>query len=74
MAYITNFERLAIQKGMLQDARELVIDALDVKFGEVPEMLQTKLQEIESREVLVQLHRQAILAPSLEEFRKSLQG
>lgn len=37
MAYITNFERLAMEKGMLQDARELVIDALEEKFGEIPE-------------------------------------
>jgi hypothetical protein len=37
VAYITNFERLAMEKGMLQDARELVIDALEEKFGEIPE-------------------------------------
>jgi len=38
----------------------------------VPEGLQTKLQEIKEREALRQLHRQAILASSLEEFKKSL--
>jgi hypothetical protein len=41
VAYITNFERLAIEKGeqsgMLRDARELVMDALEVKFGAVSE-------------------------------------
>ena len=78
VAYVTNFERLAIEKGeqigMLREVRELVIDALELKFGEVPEGLQTKLQEIQEREVLRKLHRQAILAPSMEEFRKSLQS
>ncbi len=70
VAYITNFERLA----MLREARELVMDALEVKFGAVPEGLQTKVQEIQEREVLRKLHRQAILAPSMEEFKKSLQS
>jgi hypothetical protein len=78
VAYITNFERLAIEKGeqsgMLRDARELVMDALEVKFGAVSEDILDKVQKIQEREVLRQLHRQAILAPSLEEFRKSLQG
>ena len=54
MAYLTNFERLA----MLRDARELVIDALEEKFGVVPEGFQTKLQEIQEREVLRGLLRQ----------------
>ena len=70
MAYITNFERLA----MLRDARELLMDALEVRFGEVSEDISGKVEKIQEREVLRQLHRQAILAPSLEEFRKSLQG
>ncbi|MFQ6042957.1 MAG: hypothetical protein ACE5PV_19060 [Candidatus Poribacteria bacterium] len=72
VAYITNFERLAMEKGMIQDARELVIDALEEKFGEVPEGVSGRLQEIQSREILRQLHRQAIRAFSLEEFKKSL--
>jgi hypothetical protein len=46
VAYITNFERLAMEKGMLQEARELVIDALEEKFGEIPEGVSGRLQEI----------------------------
>ena len=72
MAYITNFERLAMEKGMLQDARELVIDALEEKFGEMPEGVPGRLQEIQSREVLRGLLRQAIRASNLKEFKKSL--
>lgn len=70
VAYLTNFERLA----MLRDARELVIDALEEKFGVVPEGFQTKLQEIQDREVLRGLLRQTIRASSIEEFKKSLQS
>jgi len=86
MAYLTNFERLAIEKGikqgleqgeqigMVRNARELVMDALEVKFGMVPEELQTKLQQIQEREVLRQLLRQAIVVSSLEEFEKSVES
>lgn len=74
MTYVTNFERLAIEKGkqigMLQEARYSVLDALEEKFSVVPEEVQGKLQEVEEREVLRQLHRQAIHASSMEEFLK----
>ena len=70
VAYITNFERLA----MLRVARELVLDALEVKFGAVSKDIFGKVEKIQEREVLRQLHRQAIIASSLEEFNKSLQG
>jgi len=52
----------------------LLLDALEEKFSVVPEGLQDKLQEIQEREVLRNLHRQAIRASSLEEFLKSLQN
>lgn len=72
VAYVTNFERLAIEKGMLRSARESVVEALEVKFGSVPEDIPTRLQGIEEREVLKQLHRQAILASSLDDFKSHL--
>ncbi len=86
MPYITNFEKLAIEEGMrkglqqgeqvgmLREARELVIDVLEEKFRVIPEGFQDKLQEIQEREILRQLHRQAIHASSLEEFLKSMQS
>ena len=78
VAYITNFERLAIEKGeqigMLREARELVIDALEEKFGVVSEGVSGRLQEIQEEEVLRGLLRQAIRASNLEEFKKSLQS
>ncbi|MBM3239924.1 hypothetical protein FJZ31_26870 [Candidatus Poribacteria bacterium] len=86
VAYITNFERVAMEKGvqmgleqgkqvgMLQNARELVLDALEEKFSVVPENIQGKLQEIEEREILRQLLRQVVRASSLEEFLKFMQN
>jgi len=76
--YITNFERLAIEKGkqigMLRSARELLMDALEEKFSAVPKEVQGRLQEIEEREVLRNLLKQSIRASSLGEFLKSLQN
>jgi hypothetical protein len=68
VAYITNFERLA----MLRDARELIIDALEEKFGEMPEGVSGRLQEIQSTEVLRGLLRQAIRASNLKECQPPL--
>jgi len=70
VAYITNFERLAMEKGMLQEARVSVLDVLEEKFNIVPEEIQDKLQEIEERKLLRNLLRQAIHTSSLEEFLK----
>lgn len=36
MPYITSVERIGIQKGMLQNAREAVLDALEARFATVP--------------------------------------
>ncbi|HIE29884.1 TPA: hypothetical protein EYP66_21655 [Candidatus Poribacteria bacterium] len=66
VAYITNFERLAIS--------QLVLEELEEKFSVVPKEIQGKLQNIEEREVLRQLLRQAIRASSLEEFLKFMQN
>jgi len=76
VAYITNFEKLAIEKGeqsgMLREARELVMDALEVKFGAVSADILDKVQKIQEREVLRGLLRQAIRASCIEEFTKSM--
>ena len=36
MPYITSVERIGIQKGMLQNAREAVLDVLEARFATVP--------------------------------------
>jgi len=68
VAYVTNFERLA----RLREARESVVEVLQVKFGSVEEDLQTKLEQIQEKELLRQLLRQATLASSLDDFKKNL--
>jgi len=63
----------AIEQLTVLELAELV-KALEEKFGVVPEGFQTKLQEIQDREVLRGLLRQTIRASSIEEFKKSLQS
>ncbi|MFQ6043817.1 MAG: hypothetical protein ACE5PV_23430, partial [Candidatus Poribacteria bacterium] len=66
VAYVTNFEKLAIS--------QLVLEELEEKFSVVPKEIQGKLQNIEEKEVLRQLLRQAIRASSLEEFLKFMRN
>ena len=78
MPYITSVERIGIEKGleqgMLTDRREMVLEALDERFGEVPSSISDVINRIEDKDMLRQLHRQAIGSTSLEEFQQSLNG
>ena len=64
--------RTGIEKGLIVEARELVIEALEERFGSVPEDIKQKINSIEDRAVLKRLHRLAIRAGSLEDFRQGL--
>ena len=76
MPYITTAERIGmkkgleqgIQQGLLEDAREMVLEALETRFGGVTPDLSERIRRMEDREVLRKLHRLAIRAGSLEEF------
>lgn len=61
-----------IMRGLVMDAQELVIEALEERFGEVKEEIKLKIKAIEDREKLKRLHRLAIRVSSLEEFKKEL--
>jgi len=56
----------------LRGIRESVVEVLEVKFGSVEKELQTKLEQIQEKELLRQLLRQATLASSLDDFKKNL--
>ena len=76
MPHITLFEELALKKGLekgiLQTAREAVLDVLDTRFGQVPDSLRERVNAIGGERNLKDLHRRAILTPSLEEFQATL--
>ncbi|MEA3417488.1 MAG: hypothetical protein U9R02_15330, partial [Thermodesulfobacteriota bacterium] len=63
-----------IQKGMLTDAREMVLEALDARFSkDVTEDVYKKVQILNNRILLKKLHKSAILSEDIESFKKVLQ-
>ena len=80
MPHITLFEELAlkeglekgIEKGIIQNAREAILDVLDTRFGEVPDSVREQVNALCSEPTLKELHRRAILIPSLAEFSVGL--
>ncbi len=76
MPYVTSAERMGIQKGLqqgvLQEAREMVLDAFDAKFGSVPSHVHKKVGATTDREELRQIHRVVVRANSLEEVEKTI--
>ena len=80
MPYITSIERIGIRKGReeglkegkeeggLEQARHDVIQALEVRFGTVPEEVAAAVGAVSKLDLLGDLLRQAILAESLEGF------
>lgn len=57
-----------IQQGMLREAQEMVLEALDAKFGGCPEHLKEKIISIGDRLKLKELHREILLKDRLEEL------
>ena len=84
MPHITLFEELAhkeglekglqkgLEKGILQNAREAILDVLDTRFGHVPDAVREQVIALCSEPTLKELHRRAILIPSLAEFSVGL--
>ena len=58
--------------GLIEGAREMVVDALDVRFGIIPTDIIEQIRNISKREWLKSLHRQAILCSNLESFKEIL--
>ena len=61
-----------IQLGKVQEAREAVLEILDLRFEVVPHSLMKKIEGIENLSVLKSLHKKAILVDSIEQFKELL--
>jgi len=72
MPYVTSVERIGMEKGMEKGFREMVLEALDERFGEVPSFVSNTVDQIENIDVLKSLHRRAIRCISPEEFKQAL--
>jgi hypothetical protein len=60
------------KKGLIEEAREMVLEALKEKFGIVPTEMIEQVRVISLREHLKELHRQAIRCSDLESFKEML--
>ncbi|BAY63819.1 hypothetical protein NIES22_39090 [Calothrix brevissima NIES-22] len=72
MRYVTSIERLAKEEGIVENARESVIEVLETRFGEVPNAIVEAINGIEEPSVLKTLHKRAIAIPSTSEFQQLL--
>jgi hypothetical protein len=77
MPYLTTWERKALeeglekgrQEGILQGAKELLRQALEIRFGEVPTSLLEQIQRCQDADSLRALHQQVLMAQSLDDVR-----
>ena len=61
-------------EGMLYDAREMVLEALDTKFSKnVPADVHAQIQALNNRHLLKRLLRSAIQSKDIDGFRKSIE-
>jgi len=72
MTLAQQFRQEGRQEGRMIILQENVIDALDIRFGEVPQGLRETILGIREEAILRAHHRAAIQATSLEDFSRSL--
>ncbi|MFN5962679.1 MAG: hypothetical protein ACK5CW_14440 [Verrucomicrobiota bacterium] len=60
------------QVGTLVTSRQSVLEALELRFGSIPDGLRNSIEAIADPEKLRALHRAAIVSESLESFTASL--
>ena len=72
MPYVDTLTRMSLQEGReegsLAQARESVIEALEIRFGEVSAELRERITALDNLRTLKAQHRRAITVPSLEQF------
>ena len=56
------------QEGSLVQARDSVIEALEIRFGEVSNDLRERITALDNLRTLKAQHRRAITVPSLDQF------
>jgi len=74
MPYIMSAERIGMEKGMLTEAKENVLEALDIKFStNIPADVQRKINALNNRVLLKKLLSSAIQSNDIDNFRKTLE-
>ena len=74
MPYIMSAERIGMEKGMLTEAKENVLEALDIKSStNIPADVQRKINALNNRVLLKKLLSSAIQSNDIDNFRKTLE-
>ena len=68
MPYVDTLTRMSREEGSLTQARESVIEALEIRFGEVQPELVERINAFQDLRTLKAQHRRAITVSSLEQF------
>jgi hypothetical protein len=74
MPYVTSFERIGIAKGREEGLQQMVLEALDERFGTLSETISDAIHQIQDQAQLRLLLRQVIRSASLAEFQSILNG
>jgi hypothetical protein len=61
-----------LQQGQLQEARNMLLEAVATRFGEVPEDVTAAVRRLETRDTLHALLWQALTCPTIEAFGDAL--
>jgi len=76
MPFITTAERIGREEGreegMLDDAREMVLEAIDIRFNNIPEDIYKQIKALNNRILLKKLHKSAIKSKDIEGFKKTI--
>jgi len=68
MPYVDTLTRMSREEGSLAQARESVIEALEIRFGEVSAELRERITALDNLRTLKAQHRRAIMVPSIDQF------
>ena len=60
-----------MQKGMVREAREMVLDALETRFGNYPENLKERIIQMTDRDKLKEILRLILKVQRIEELEKA---
>ena len=63
-----------MEKGMLADAREMVVEVISARFSQIPEKIAKAISTIKDRNILKELHKKAVLTLSLEQFESDFRN
>jgi len=66
-------EQRGKQRGKLEAAQEMILEALSERFGTVNPVIVNKIKNVQSLETLKMLFKQCFRVDTLEEFKEKLQ-